>query len=183
MFNLGDDINFLGIEFEGCMNWKLQVWCKCTAPYIWLSRAWEWGSSSTVSQSFRPYHWFLPIISGPWDLRPPMISVVCDIVSPVVLSSPYHMTHLTNQIISTSTTYQNPRNDFFQVFFNLKMRSHSFLKFTWSPYLFELGSENSADIKIYWYIAIFSIQWKEMQRDLIGQLVRFLNISTTIYYA
>lgn len=103
-FNLVNDINFLVIEFEGCMNGKLQVWCKCTAPYIWLWRAREWGSSSAVSQSFRPYHWFLPIISGPWDLRPPMISVVCDIVSPVVLSSPYHMTYLTNQISSCSTT-------------------------------------------------------------------------------
>lgn len=111
--NLVNDINFLVIEFEGCMNGKLQVWCKCTAPYIWLWRAREWGSSSAVSQSFRPYHWFLPIISGPWDLRPPMISVVCDIVSPVVLSSPYHMTYLTNQIISCSTTYKNPRFDWF----------------------------------------------------------------------
>lgn len=37
--NLGNDINFLVIEFKGCMNGKLQVWCKCTAPYIWLSRA------------------------------------------------------------------------------------------------------------------------------------------------
>lgn len=191
MFNLGDNINFLGIEFEGCMNWKLQVWCKCTAPYIWLSRAWEWGSSSTVSQSFRPYHWFLPIISGPWDLRPPMISVVCDIVSPVVLSSPYHMTHLTNQIISTSTTYQNPRNDFFQFFFNLKMRSHSFLKFTWSPYLFELGSENSADIKIYRYIAIwYSYILYPMKGDAerldwsVGQIFKHIynNILCIIYF-
>lgn len=107
------DINFLVIEFEGCMNEKLQVWCKCTAPYIWLWRAREWGSSSAVSQSFRPYHWFLPIISGPWDLRPPMISVVCDILSPVVLSSPYHMTYLTNQTISCSTTYKNTRFDWF----------------------------------------------------------------------
>lgn len=32
-------INFLGFEFEGCMNGKLQVWCKCTAPYIGLYRA------------------------------------------------------------------------------------------------------------------------------------------------
>ena len=32
-----------------------------------------------------------------------MISVVCDIVSPVVLSSPDHMTCLTNQIISPET--------------------------------------------------------------------------------
>lgn len=49
-FNLVNDINFLVIEFEGCMNGKLQVWCKCTAPYIWLWRAREWGSSSAVSQ-------------------------------------------------------------------------------------------------------------------------------------
>lgn len=56
------------------------------------------------------YHWFLPIISGPCELRPLMISVVCDIVSPVVLSSPYHMSGPTNQNISCKKVKGNPHS-------------------------------------------------------------------------
>jgi hypothetical protein len=101
------------------------------------------------------YHWFLPIISGPCELRPLMISVVCDIVSPVVLSSPYHMTGPTNQNISYKTSKETlmPRdvdNGKHMIYFILYHKKHSKL-----------------EIREYWWLRNWNILFGWLDRLLL----------------
>lgn len=82
-----------------------------------------------------------------------MISVVCDILSPVVLSSPYHMTYLTNQIISCSTTYKKSKIWLIFIFKIQDKLTFIFEICAISLWVYE-GKKNSADIKIYRHITV-----------------------------